>query len=686
MPKTITKDLGILHQRAMFSPESINDNDRTVEVVVATEAPVRTYSWEDGRVNEILSMKSGSVRLGRINSGAPLLKDHRSSLDNTIGVIVDGTAKVVNNELRAVVRFAKAEDDEEADKVFRKVKDGILRNISVGYRVYKYQVTKRDGELPEYLAVDWEPVEVSVVPVPADADAGVRSDSGNEIKVEIINSHNKQVTMTKDQMRAEVVRLRALDSRTAEEETQLRDLESKIAEAERSVQPDAPTPAPSPSPEGKIVDENAVRSAATEAERNRITQIRAFAETAGFDNAQVDKFITDGTSLEAVRSAAFDKFLASGGQNVNGNVSVRADEADKFRQDVSAGILLRSASVPEKDLSKETKERGVSFRTRTFLQIAEECLRREGVDMRGMSNMEIMGRAITSNTGDFPVILADVNRQILLSNYNATADTWRRFCMVGSVSDFRDHKRLRMGSFSRLDKVGENSEYKNKSIPDAEFEKIAAETYGNIINVSRKMLINDDLGAFSRLPMMLGRAAARSIEIDVYALLVANPTLEDGIALFNASHGNIGTGSAISVAGLDADRLLMREQTDPSGNDYLDIMPDVLVVPVGLESTAKMLNTSQYDPTSGVGLQKPNVVLGIVSDVVGTPRLSGTTRYMFANPSVEPVIEVAFLDGNQAPMMDMAEEFNVDGMSWKIRHDYGVGAIGYRGVVRNAGV
>ncbi len=58
---------------------------------------------------------------------------------------------------------------------------------------------------------------------------------------------------------------------------------------------------------------------------------------------------------------------------------------------------------------------------------------------------------------------------------------------------------------------------------------------------------------------------------------------------------------------------------------------------------------------------------------------------MFADPSVEPVIEVSFLNGVQAPFMESQQGFTVDGTKWKIRLDYGVGAVGFRGVVRSAG-
>jgi hypothetical protein len=96
------------------------------------------------------------------------------------------------------------------------------------------------------------------------------------------------------------------------------------------------------------------------------------------------------------------------------------------------------------------------------------------------------------------------------------------------------------------------------------------------------------------------------------------------------------------------------------------------------------LNTSQFD-NDGSAFQKPNIVAGLFNDVIDTPRLSGTTYYMFADPSVEPVIEVNFLNGEQNPFMENENGFSVDGTQWKIRLDYGVGAVGFRGAVRNAG-
>jgi hypothetical protein len=139
------------------------------------------------------------------------------------------------------------------------------------------------------------------------------------------------------------------------------------------------------------------------------------------------------------------------------------------------------------------------------------------------------------------------------------------------------------------------------------------------------------------------------------------------------------------MASVDADRVLMASQRDVSGNDYLDLRPAVLLVPIGLGGTARSINDAQYDPDTANKLQKPNVVNGLYRDIVDTPRLSGTRRYSFVDPVEAAVLEVAFLDGNQDPYLEMQDGFDVDGARYKVRLDYGVAAVDYRGAVTNAG-
>ena len=136
--------------------------------------------------------------------------------------------------------------------------------------------------------------------------------------------------------------------------------------------------------------------------------------------------------------------------------------------------------------------------------------------------------------------------------------------------------------------------------------------------------------------------------------------------------------------------MLMAKQQDPSKQDFLNLRPDVWVGPIGLGAAARTAINSEFDfdaETSGGSgkFMKPNIVRDLVSTVVDTPRLSGARWYLLADPAIAPVIEVVFLEGEESPVIEAEEGFGFDGVRWRIRHDWGVGATDFRGGTTNAG-
>ncbi len=155
--------------------ETVNDDTRTVNLVFTTGADVIRYDWDTGeRYIERLSMDPKAVRLDRLNSGAPLLDTHSAwSLANVIGAVEDGSAKLNGKTGAAAVRFSKRAD---VEPFYQDVKDKIIRNVSVGYRVYRFEEdNSADNKMPVRLATDWEPFEISMVPMGADMYAQTRS-------------------------------------------------------------------------------------------------------------------------------------------------------------------------------------------------------------------------------------------------------------------------------------------------------------------------------------------------------------------------------------------------------------------------------------------------------------------------------------------------------------------------------
>ena len=206
------------------------------------------------------------------------------------------------------------------------------------------------------------------------------------------------------------------------------------------------------------------------------------------------------------------------------------------------------------------------------------------------------------------------------------------------------------------------------------------------ISLSRQAIINDDLGAFTTLAARLGRAAALTIEKKCYALLLSNPKMSDGKELFHTDHKNIApSAGAPSVERFEELRQLMRKQMDFTGNEYLDLNLDLLLTPVGIYQAANLLNRAQYNVDEVSKFQVPNIVAGLFREVVDSPWLTGTAYYGFAPKDLYPTFEVSFLNGVQEPYMEMEQGFSVDGAKWKVRLDFGVDAIDWRTVVKNAG-
>ncbi|MBF0192651.1 MAG: hypothetical protein HQL99_16165 [Magnetococcales bacterium] len=170
MPKMVEMPMQI--RSANFVPETVDSTARTVEMVWSTGAVVRRRDWMSGQsYDEALSMDPAHVDLSRLNGGAPLLDSHdASALDGILGVVE--RAWIVDGVGRAVVRFSSRED---VAPIFKDVQEGILRNVSVGYTVRRYEITEETGKVPLWRAVDWTPLELSAVPIGADPGAGFRS-------------------------------------------------------------------------------------------------------------------------------------------------------------------------------------------------------------------------------------------------------------------------------------------------------------------------------------------------------------------------------------------------------------------------------------------------------------------------------------------------------------------------------
>jgi hypothetical protein len=164
--------------RALAAPATVDRAARTVEVVWSTGARARNFVPPLGMITEELDMSPSAVRMDGLRSGsAPVLNTHRKAdARDVVGRVVAAWLEAGCGY--ATLQFSNATD---VEPLWQRVADGTLRSVSVGYRVHRYETVTdpRDGTV--HRAVDWEPYEISVVPIPVDPAAAVRGASAEGV-------------------------------------------------------------------------------------------------------------------------------------------------------------------------------------------------------------------------------------------------------------------------------------------------------------------------------------------------------------------------------------------------------------------------------------------------------------------------------------------------------------------------
>lgn len=390
-------------------------------------------------------------------------------------------------------------------------------------------------------------------------------------------------------------------------------------------------------------------------------------------------------SVDMASRAIFERMKKSNpavGSGAYSGAQVGIESGEKLRAAVTDGLLLRSGRRVEKpaDGAKD-------FRGRHLVEIIREIMIASGMAVRGMSNMELVSRALASgSTSDLPYILGALVNKTLLAAYMEWPQTWRPFVGVTGANDFKDIHAISLSGSPDLQGLNENGEYKTAAFSDAK-ESYRVITKGIKVPLTRQMIINDDLRAFTRIPQLFG-AAARRMEADaVYSLITTNGAMSDSVALFHATHSNLaGTAAALSSDSLSLARAAMRKQTGKAGEN-IDVIPAFLLTPVVLETDSEILLRSTALPDANMSAGVVNPWAGRLTPI-SDPHLdanSSTAWYLLAHPNQVPTIEVAYLQGEEQPYVEEMLEFNSDALVTKVRHDFGAGVVDHVGAYKNAG-
>ena len=294
------------------------------------------------------------------------------------------------------------------------------------------------------------------------------------------------------------------------------------------------------------------------------------------------------------------------------------------------------------------------------------------------------------STIDIGGILSSVANKFLLDGFFLVERTWRNICAVRNVSDFKTVTSYRLIGTDQYEQVAPGGELKHGTLGNETYTN-KADTYGLMLSIDRRDIINDDLGAITTVPRKLGRGGGLKINDVFWSTFLANSSF------FTAGNKNYleGADTALSIDGLTkAEVAFMDHQVDSDGKP-IGIMPTILLVPTALSATGTQLYKSMElrDTTSNKSYPVANPHQGKfrveVARYLSNAAYSGSSSkawYLLATPDDLPVIEVAFLNGQESPTIETADaDFSVLGIQMRGYHDFGVALQDPRGGVKMKG-
>ena len=663
-------NMPIMNTNALIRPDTVNEEARSVEISFTTgERGLRQPYWDEPYFEE-LEISSAAIRSERLDKGLSVIDSHRvyDGIDGVHGVTSDW--RIDGDALVGTVVFA---DDEDSDKVFRKVASGILRHVSLGYTIHRMQRMGEEDGIPVYRAVDWSPTELSIVPVSFETTNGVRSAERNQLNECIIEDNNM--------LNKKHVKRSPADDPAAPKGNaggnELPVVEQRAAPVAAPVAPVAVAPV-------AVVNESEIRG--------NLNGFLEAAKQAGFETEHATRAFTAGTTVGDYRTSLLRELGERSNANAPGTPMVddgRTDQVQAKREDLATAIASRLTGNA-KDLSDNAR----AFAQMPMMEAMRHYMISNGQrDVLGMSGLHFAGRALQT-TSDLPLILENVMNKELLAAYEESTRTFTSFARRTTVNDFREKNTYKMGDAPNLLPLGESGEYKYGKFSESK-ESYRLSTYARKLGFTRQMMMNDDLSALSRFPQMFGGAAARLESDIVWGLIlnydfitnkVANHKLSDGKALYHADHKNLLTGatSAFSQDGLSLLRKLGRDQRTLD-DKFMNVAYNIIAVGSTLETQAEQILTGITTPasTSSVNVFKDKF------DVIIEPRLEavagGASAYYAFSRAIQ-AIEYAYLAGNEGLYTEVVDSTDIDGTTILARHDFGAGFEDHRGTAKSTGV
>ena len=638
---------------------------------------MRLFGWSHPVVVDLSGMT--------VPESVPLLANHENHTLGRVGLV---RAKIADGHLAMAGEIVAG--GELADAIVAQGKAGADWQLSIGAEVEaaelvqqgKRKVNGVEHDAPFYHVTKSTLREVSVVAVGADASTHMKVTAKLELKGKSIMEPENKGTGNGEQG-AETPAVPATPATAT--------AAAKPAETPKAVTAGATVEKPvEPMPDAKVIAAEAVK-----AERDRVTMIKV---TCGSEFPEIEaKAIAEGWNKAQVNEAVLAAYRAKQPTTTPPGISVKKSGMDA--KTLEAALSLRAGIDGDslaKEMGEETVEAAMKESDMPLAGVLAECMRLEGMAVpRTFDNASIKA---AFSTVSLPGILSNVAQKKLLQAYRAQPIIATRLCTSADLSDFKENERFRLTDIGDLKPVGADGEIKEGGVSE---EKAVnqLDTYAKKFCLTRKMIINDDLGAFLKVPSAMGNRAARLVDQLFFTRLLANPTMSDGKPLFSTNHKNLlsGANSALSADSLKKAIKAFLDQTDADGQP-ISVEPSILLVPTALKFLAQELTQGPTLVMSGgaenVIRPSVNVLANEGLTIVSSPYLSNTKYagasdtawYLFGKPGTVDTFEIGYLKGKRTPTVERGDlDFNVLGIWFRVYFDVGIREQDHRGMVKSNG-
>ena len=692
-----------LDLEAAASPDE-NGSPRRFTMTAYTGGPMKLAGWRHPVVVDLVGLAIG-------DQNRPILLDHAHDVESVMGQ----TDKISATDKELLVTGQILGDSPKARQVIALADKGFSWRASIGARAEQVEFVadgakiKANGQTftgPIYVARKSTLGEISFVVLAADDNARAQiaatADQPDEAAAGAspANSNNsvpqKNASPFSEWLKAQGF---TMDTLSATQKDNLKQLFEKTNKEDRT---DSPSATADMDVEARRQTQEAVADfrSTLAAEKERVRAIERICD--GRHTEIEARAIADGwdvtrTELEALRA-----------ERPSGPAIHTQDDNGLFAEGIEAALCMSPGAIREDQAKELFSERameaalGKSLRGAGLHYLMHRVIRAAGMSVKaGMVDNEFIRTAMAADrqltaAGEFSTIsltgiLSNVANKTMLASFEAVDNVLALISAQADANDFKQVTSYRMTGIGEFQKVGPSGELKHGTLGEETFQN-QVETYGTLLSLNRQMMINDDLGAFLRLPRIIGRQSAIKLQKVGFSLLLANAG-----NFFIAAHRNYfdGADSSLQIGSLSVAEQKFFDQTDENG-DPISMTPGILLVPTSLKTVADLLyNEVSVNETTTANKPKParNPHAGKFRPVA-TPWLnaqsltgsSPTAWYLLADPADAAVLEVIYLRGRRTPVIESEETaFNTLGMQWRGYFDFGVALQEHRAGVKSKG-